>query len=95
MVRVMNLCFILTILKEISAVVVVTILIIHMPNYVFLMLLKRKMPKYLIYAKVFNLMSRTNEKRHIKWHETCKYKCRLDANVCNNRQRWKKDKCRC
>ena len=91
----MNLCFILTILKEISAVVVVTILIIHMPNYVFLMLLKTKMPKYLIYSKVFNLMSRTNEKRHIKWHETCKYKCRLDANVCNNRQRWNKDKCRC
>ena len=22
--------------------------------------------------KVFNLMSRTNETRHIKWHETCK-----------------------
>ena len=29
--------------------------------------------------KVFNLLSRTNETRHIKWHETCKYKCRLDA----------------
>ena len=29
--------------------------------------------------KVFNLMSRPNETRHIKWHETCKYKCRLDA----------------
>ena len=24
-------------------------------------------------------MSRTNETRHIKWHETCKCKCRLDA----------------
>ena len=23
-------------------------------------------------VKVFNLMSRTNETRHIKWHETCK-----------------------
>ena len=34
-------------------------------------------------AKIFNLMSRTNEKRHIKWHETCKWKCRLDASVCN------------
>ena len=32
--------------------------------------------------KLFNL-SRTNEKRHIKWHETCKCKCRLDASVCN------------
>ena len=36
--------------------------------------------------KVFNLMSRTNEIRHIKWHETCKCICRLDAIVCNNKQ---------
>ena len=43
--------------------------------------------------KVFNLMSRTNETRHIKWHETCKCKCRLDASVCNNKQRWTEDKC--
>ena len=46
-------------------------------------------------VKVFNLMSRTNETRHIKWHETCKCQCRLDAIVCNNKQRWNKDKCRC
>ena len=46
-------------------------------------------------VKVFNLMSRTNETRHIEWHETCKCECRLDAIVCNNKQRWNKDKCRC
>ena len=46
-------------------------------------------------VKVFNLMSRTNETRHIEWHETCKCKCRLDASVCNNKQRWNDDKCRC
>ena len=46
-------------------------------------------------VKVFNLMSRTNETRHIKWHETCKCKCRLDASVCNNKQRWNNNKCRC
>ena len=46
-------------------------------------------------VKVFNLISRTNETRHIKWHETCKCKCRLDAIVCNNKQRWNNDKCRC
>ena len=46
-------------------------------------------------VKVSNLMSRTNETRHIKWHETCKCKCRLDASVCNNKQRWNDDKCRC
>ena len=38
-------------------------------------------------VKVFNLMKRTIERRHIKWHETCKCKCRLDASVCNNKQR--------
>ena len=44
-------------------------------------------------VEVFNLMSRTNETRHIEWHKTCKCKCRLDASVCNNKQRWNKDKC--
>ena len=39
--------------------------------------------------------ARTNETRHIKWYETCKCKCRLDASVCNNKQRWNNDKCRC
>ena len=46
-------------------------------------------------VKVFNLMSRTNETRHIKWHETCKCKCRLDASICNNKQRCSNDKCQC
>ena len=46
-------------------------------------------------VKLFNLMSRTNETRHIEWHKTCKCKCRLDASVCNNKQRYNKDKCRC
>ena len=41
-------------------------------------------------------MLRTNETRHIELHETCKCKCRLDAaSVCNNKQIWNKDKCRC
>ena len=48
-----------------------------------------------INIKVFNLMSRTKETRHMKWHETCKCKCRLDARVCNNKQRWNEDKCIC
>ena len=46
-------------------------------------------------VKLFNLMSRTNETRHIKWHKTCKYRCRLDTSICNNKQRWNNDKCRC
>ena len=35
-------------------------------------------------VKVFNLMSRTNETKHIEWHETCKCKCRSNGSVCNN-----------
>ena len=38
-------------------------------------------------VKVFNLMSRTNETRNIKWREKCKRKCLLDASVCNNKRR--------
>ena len=45
--------------------------------------------------KVFNLMSLTNQTRHIKWHETCKCICRLDRIVCNSKQRCNEDKCRC
>ena len=48
-----------------------------------------------INIKVFNLMSRTDETRHIEWHETCKWKRRLDASVCNGgKQRWNEDKSR-
>ena len=47
-----------------------------------------------INVKIFNLVSRTNETRHIGWHENCTCKCRLDASVCNNKQGWNKDKCR-
>ena len=46
-------------------------------------------------TKVFNLMSRTNKARHIKWHERCNCKCRPDASACNNKQRWNEDKYRC
>ena len=43
---------------------------------------------------VFNLVSGTNETRSIKWHKTCKCKCRFNSSVCNNEQRWNDDKCR-
>ena len=42
-----------------------------------------------LHVKVFDLMSRTNEMKHIKWHETCRCICRLDGIICNNKQRWK------
>ena len=43
-------------------------------------------------VKLYNPMSRTKETRYIEWYETCRYKCRLDASVCNNKQRWNEDK---
>ena len=48
-----------------------------------------------INVKVFNLMSRINETREIIWHETCKCVYRLTSAVCNSRQIWNEDKCRC
>ena len=37
----------------------------------------------------------TNERRHIKWHETCECICRLDKIICNSKQRWNENKSRC
>ena len=36
-------------------------------------------------VKVFNLMSRTNETKTIKWNGTCKCECRLDVIFCNKK----------
>ena len=82
-------CFILLTLKQGNVVVVAIIIMIHMQKCVFLMLLKTQMSKRSIYCQ--ELMKQAK----IKWHETCKYKCRLDASVCNNKQFWNNDKCRC
>ena len=35
-------------------------------------------------VEVFDLMSRTNETRHVKWHETSKCECKLGAIVFDN-----------
>ena len=48
-----------------------------------------------INVKVFNLMSRINETRQLLWHETCKCVCRLSVAVCNSKQMWNDDNCRC
>ena len=48
-----------------------------------------------INVKVVNLMARINEARKIVWHETCKCICKLTSAVCNSRQIWNEDKCRC
>ena len=61
---------------------------IHMLNCVFQILLKTN-------VKVFNLMSWSNHTKYVEWHKTCKCKCKLDASVFNNKQRWNEHKCRC
>ena len=84
----MILWFFLLALKQINAVVVATVSIIHMQNCLYDVVKN-------LNVKVFNLMSRTNETRHKEWHETCKCECRFNSSVCNNKQRWNDDKCRC
>ena len=37
-------------------------------------------------VELFNLMSRTNETRSIKSHETCKCICRLNKIICSNKK---------
>ena len=45
--------------------------------------------------KVFNLLARINETRKVIWHGTCKFVCRLTSAICNDRQEWNENKCRC
>ena len=45
--------------------------------------------------KVFNLLARTDETRKIVWHETCKCVCPLTSAICNDRQEWSENKCKC
>ena len=45
--------------------------------------------------KVFNLLASINETRKIVWYETFKCVCRLTSAVCNDRQEWNENKCKC
>ena len=38
---------------------------------------------------------RLNETRNVLWHESCKCVCKLNSSVCNNKQIWNDDTCRC
>ena len=48
-----------------------------------------------ISVKSFNLISNKNVLKNISFHQSCKCGCLLDEKVCNNLQKWNKDKCRC
>ena len=45
--------------------------------------------------EVYNFLMRLNETRNVLWHESCKCVCKLSSSVCNNKQIWNDDTCRC
>ena len=48
-----------------------------------------------ISVKNFDLISKKSVLRNISFHQSCKCGCLLDEKVCNNKQKWNKEKCRC
>ena len=48
-----------------------------------------------INMKVYNFLMRLNETRNVLWHGSCKCVCRLNSSVCNSKQIWNSDTCRC
>ena len=45
--------------------------------------------------KINNFLMRLNETRNVLLHERCKCVCRLNSSVCNSKQIWNSDTCRC
>ena len=45
--------------------------------------------------QVYNFLMRLNETRNVLWHESCKCVSKLNSSVCNNKQIWNSDTCRC
>ena len=45
--------------------------------------------------KVYNFLMRLNETRNVLWYESCKCMCRLNSSVCNSKQIWNSNTCRC
>ena len=45
--------------------------------------------------KVYNFLMMLNETRSVLWHENCKCVCKLNSSVCNNKQIWNSDTCKC
>ena len=45
--------------------------------------------------QVYNFLMRLNETCSVLWHESCKCVCKLNSSVCNNKQIWNGDTCRC
>ena len=45
--------------------------------------------------KVYNVLTMLNETCNVLWHESCKCVCKLNSSVCNNKQIWNSNTCRC
>ena len=45
--------------------------------------------------KVYNFLMRLNETRNVLCHESCKCVFRLNSSVCNNKEIWNSDTCKC
>ena len=45
--------------------------------------------------KFYNFLMRLNETRNVLWHKSCKCVCKLSSSVCNSKQIWNSDACRC
>ena len=45
--------------------------------------------------QVYNFLMRLNETLNVLWHESCKCVRKLNSSVCNNKQIWNDDTCRC
>ena len=45
--------------------------------------------------QVYNFLMRLNETRNVLWHKSCKCACKLNSSVCNNKEIWNDDTCRC
>ena len=49
----------------------------------------------IVNMQVYNFLMMLNETRNVLWHESCKCICKLNSSVCNNKQIWNGDTCRC
>ena len=45
--------------------------------------------------RVHNFLTMLSETRNVLWHESCKCVCKLNSSVCNNKQIWNSNTCRC
>ena len=45
--------------------------------------------------QLYNFLMMLNETRNVLWHESCKCVCKLNSSICNSKQVWNGDTCRC